>query len=121
MTERRKTVLLIEDDGDLRDAVGEVLAECGYTVLAAGDGEQGLSALRGQDGVDLILLDLMMPGMNGYEFRQRQLADAAVAHIPVVVFTAGVDKPPAALGEVTYLRKPVDLDDLVRTVARCLG
>lgn len=114
----RKTILVVEDDYDLRDVVCDVLRDLGYVVLCAGDGREALAVLQARQRVDLILLDLMMPGMNGYQFRDRQLADAALAPIPVVVFTAGNEQRCNALGNVVYLRKPVELDDLVQTVRR---
>src|SRR6187549_1262395 len=82
-------ILVVEDDTDIRESLVEVLEDEGFGVRAAADGRQALDVLRAERPLpDLILLDLMMPVMNGFQFREQQLSDAAFAGIPVVVVTA---------------------------------
>ncbi|HEY3358325.1 MAG TPA: response regulator [Polyangia bacterium] len=119
--EARRTILVVEDDQELRAVMAEVLAELGHAVLCAAEGGEALRLLGAGAQVDVILLDLLMPGVDGYEFRARQLADEGLAAIPVIILSAGGERRPAPLGEVTYLRKPVELDELTATVAALLG
>lgn len=112
--------MVVEDDPDCLDIVSEILEADGYEVLGAPDGQAALAALHGGRRPRLILLDLMLPIMNGWQFREAQLEDTALAHIPVIVFTAGRDAQGAArsLGAAGFLRKPIDMDDLLAAVAR---
>jgi CheY-like chemotaxis protein len=115
------TVLLVEDDDDVRAAYAAYLEGAGYVVVEAGDGREALQRLRAApDAFCLILLDLFMPTMDGWTFRKRQLRDPAMAAIPVVVISADPDVVPtaAALGAVGSMRKPLDLRLLLETVAR---
>jgi CheY-like chemotaxis protein len=105
-------ILVIDDEPDVRDGLAEALRSEGYAVRTAGNGEEALRELRG-GLVGLILLDLMMPVMDGWQFRQAQKRDPRLASIPVVVVTAsGADFRDAD----AVLRKPFDLADLVRVV-----
>ena len=109
-------VLVVEDDVEIRDSLIEVLAEAGYTGVAASNGEEAFAALSNGAGPPcLILLDLMMPQMDGQAFRQRQLDDPALASIPVVVISAYRDVAAIAraLAVQHHLRKPLDLDELL--------
>src|SRR5208283_5094195 len=81
-------ILLIEDDSDLADALAEILIMEGYRIVYASDGMAALALLAEDELPDLILLDLMMPKMSGWEFREAQLRDERLAHIPVVVLSA---------------------------------
>ena len=85
-----KRILVVEDDADLGKTVARCLSDEGYEIEIAADGHSALEALR-RSPCDLVLLDLMMPKMNGWEFRARQLADPSLASIPVVVMTATSD------------------------------
>lgn len=114
------TVLVVDDDQDIREIVSEVLSLRGYDVAVATDGRQALQWLAGGGRACIILLDLMMPDMNGWEFREAQLRDPELADIPVVVLS-GVGNPPAyaeALAADQILPKPVDLTGLTEAVAR---
>jgi CheY-like chemotaxis protein len=115
MTARR--ILIIEDDADVRAALSEVLLCEGYDIAEAQDGAEGLRAARDRRP-DLILLDLMMPTMNGWDFRAAQLADPALAPIPVVVVSATLPDQIHAIGAVAHLHKPFDLLDLLAVVQR---
>jgi CheY-like chemotaxis protein len=113
-----KHILLVEDASDLRPALTALLGLKGYRVGWAGDGREALEYLRRGDPPDLILLDLALPEMDGWEFRREQLQDPALAAIPVVLVSGDENLPrsAAALGARAYLEKPVGLDDLVRAV-----
>jgi CheY-like chemotaxis protein len=108
-------ILIVDDELDIRETISEILIHEGHEVFTASDGEQGLVRCR-QLHPDLVLLDLMMPGMNGWDFRRAQLREEAIAAIPVVVVSAvGRDGDLAANG---FLAKPFGLDDLLSVVGR---
>jgi len=112
-------VLLVEDDPSLRECVVELLREYGCEVLEASDGAQGLQLLRSRKKpVDLVLLDLIMPGMNGATFRWHQRSDPKLAKIPVVVLSSvrDGDKSAKVLGAAAYLRKPASAEELLAAV-----
>jgi len=115
-------LLIIEDDPDVSDALASVLREEGYEVVTAANGLEGLQQLRGGTPPSLILLDLMMPVMDGYRFRAEQLRDPTLAAVPVLVLTAGIaDARMDTLGAAGALHKPIDLDVLLSAVrAHCL-
>ena len=111
-----RKVYVVEDDNDLRRTLGEALEAQGYAVVAAANGAEALAALRSDDVHPcLILLDLMMPVMNGYEFRKEQRADPALAGIPVVVISAHAR---AGVDADAFLPKPVALRRLLAVIAR---
>ncbi len=110
-----KVVLVVDDEVDIRQAVSEVLVDEGYGVVSASDGRDALAKTRAIHP-SLILLDLMMPRMNGWEFREAQKHDPEVSGIPVVVLSAlGRD---SRIEAEAFLPKPFDLDDLLSTVHR---
>lgn len=116
-------ILIVEDDRDIRDVLAEILAEEGYEVLVAEDGAEGLRRLAEGPSPDLILLDLMMPRMDGYQFREEQRKNPAWGAIPLVLLTAGVETSDkiTALGALDVVRKPVKIDfllDLIDGVVR---
>ena len=111
-------VLVIDDDYAVLDAVRETLEDEGYEVSIAANGEEALGHLRERGRPCLILLDLMMPVMNGWEFRRRQLADELLASIPTVIVTAYVGPIPNDFGEAPKVRKPVKPEQLISLVAR---
>jgi len=115
------TVLLVEDDEDIRASVGEILREEGFDVVGASDGDEALRYLRGAaEPPRLILLDLMMPVMDGWAFRAAQLADERLAKIPVVILSAATDvrRHAAQLRVDDYLVKPLDVPLLLNAVER---
>ena len=111
---RAFTVLVIDDEDDLRDSIVELLASQDYNVACAADGQEALARLRGDAKPDLILLDLMMPNMDGWEFREAQRQDPALASIPVVVMTATRNHRPIDVDQILY--KPVDPDTMIAVV-----
>ncbi len=112
------TILVVEDDALTREALREALEGGGYGVACAADGRQALERLGQADLPALILLDLMMSGMDGWQFRREQGVVPSLASIPVVVVTAASDALAAAtaLGAADYLQKPVEFDHLLETV-----
>jgi CheY-like chemotaxis protein len=118
-----KSILIVEDDEDAREALVFFLENEGYHVLEASHGEEALHHLRNTE-VCAILLDLMMPVMNGWTFRSEQLKDPRIASIPVAVITAdeNATQSAAALGVQELMVKPVDLRRLLAFVDRhCRG
>jgi CheY-like chemotaxis protein len=113
------TVLVVDDDEDLLVVLRDVIDEEGYRVLTARGGEAALALLESGETPCMILLDLKMPGMDGAEFRKRQLADPRLAAIPVVGFTGLWNGEESAhrLALASCLRKPVNLHKLLETVA----
>jgi CheY-like chemotaxis protein len=114
------TILLVEDDFDVREALVETLRELGHKVDSAADGEQALAYLRDGGRPGLILLDLMMPRMSGSEFRMVQKQDPKLRHIPVVLLSAdGRMEEKAKLLQVQgAIRKPIELAELLATIER---
>ena len=114
------TILLVEDDFDVREALVETLRDRGYDVQAAGDGEQALKALRSGLRPGLILLDLMMPRMSGSEFRMIQRTDPELSSYPVVLLSADgrMEEKAVTLKVDGAIRKPIDLDELFAVIER---
>jgi|SRR6185436_7615132 CheY-like chemotaxis protein len=121
----RKVVLVVDDDPDIRESLETVLGIHGHPVATAADGSEAIQLLRGGAARPcLILLDLMMPGMNGFEFRAELEADPVFASIPIIIITGAgvlVDERAGTL-HAEVLRKPFDLKALLTTVKRfCPG
>ncbi|MCR4296880.1 MAG: response regulator [Elusimicrobia bacterium] len=118
-------ILSIEDDVDLQQVVTYALAKKGWDVVYAYDGKDGLDQAR-KFIPDLILLDMMLPGLNGLEVIKALKADELTRNIPVVVMTAYpsdaqfLKSAVLAMGAVEYLAKPVHIDELVSTIERLL-
>ena len=109
-------VLVVDDDDAIRECISEVLRDEGYEVICAGNGAQALDVLEqgGAGGAPgLVLLDLMMPVMSGWEVLERMQESARLSQVPVVVVSAM-----CAPGVCAHLGKPVDIEILLRTVAR---
>lgn len=114
-------VLVIEDDEGIRDAVAESLEEAGYGVWLAANGAIAIGELRASSDLPfLILLDLMMPVMDGAQFLQEMRQDPRLSALPVVVVTADGNAiaKAAALGTQSGLKKPVQLKELLSTVSK---
>ncbi len=115
MRGHRHAVLVVEDDGDSRDALQAILTAHGLEVFCARDGQEALQMLQGGLRPCLIVLDLRMPRMTGGEFRRQQQDDPQLAAIPVAVLSGiyGLDGHAHALGIPDYMKKPVDVARLV--------
>jgi CheY-like chemotaxis protein len=111
---RRSCVLIVEDDADIRESLGDALEFEGYDVATAGNGFEALRLLRSGLKPGVILLDLVMPIMSGWQFRQVQLADPSLAGIPVVVVSASA---PGDARPDRHLLKPFGIEELLATVA----
>jgi CheY-like chemotaxis protein len=111
-------ILIVEDDSDFRDALAELLQLKGYQVTALGNGQQALQKLQAGLIPCLILLDLMMPVMNGWDFRRLLLAHPQWSAIPVVLLSGMADLARHAtnLRVAGCIAKPVDFDLLYRAV-----
>jgi CheY-like chemotaxis protein len=115
------TILVVEDDPDVRPALTELLASEGYKVAATADGGEALKSLRGGLRPAVILLDLMMPNCDGWDFRREQLEDPTFAAVPVVLVTAAGFSPDSMrsqLGPIELCPKPIQPAELLQTLAR---
>jgi CheY-like chemotaxis protein len=113
----QKTVLVVEDDPDIRDIVQDLLESEGYDVIPASHGKQALEFLWGVKTTakpDLVILDMMMPLVDGRQVLEAMQSDTDLASIPVLVISAVVREKPA--GAAAFLRKPVSLEKLFETV-----
>ena len=121
MVASNKRVLVVEDDVDIREALIGILCDEGYDAEGAGNGLEGLDRLRARSSKPaLILLDLMMPVMNGWQFRAEQKQDATLSTIPVIVISAdgNVRQKAESIEAAGYLKKPIELDALLDLVGK---
>jgi two-component system, chemotaxis family, chemotaxis protein CheY len=112
-------VLVVDDDDGIREALCELLADAGHSAVSVANGKAALDYLR-STGVRpcVILLDLMMPVMDGETFRREQLADPALREIPVLLLTAAGRDAASRVPADGVLLKPVSLDDTLAAIAR---
>ena len=111
-----KTVLLVEDDADVRDSLQDILEDEGFDVIPAANGKQAIDFLTLNEpaGADLVILDLFMPMVSGWEVLDRMTGDAKLNDIPVLVLSAAAaPKPERAQG---FVRKPFSLEAFVTKV-----
>lgn len=111
-----KKVLIIDDDLGIRESLRELLEYAGYEVMEAGDGKMAIDLLETSPSLpSMILLDLMMPALNGYAFREIQQNNPKISQIPIVLMTAGTDIEikGQSLEAMAYLRKPFDIDTIL--------
>jgi CheY-like chemotaxis protein len=112
------TVFIIEDDVDTRDMLAKFLELEGYNVELAANGRQALDLLTSGTSVNVIVLDLMMPVMDGWEFRRRQVEDGRLRNIPTIVVSAAGRERLSQISADAYLSKPVDMDELLERVSQ---
>jgi CheY-like chemotaxis protein len=113
-----KPIVVIDDDEDVREALSDLLTEEGYPVRCFCNGAEALAGLRRDCSASLILLDLMMPVMNGWRFREEQTRDRRLAAIPVIAMTAEADfVPPPYPRPLALLDKPFSVDALLDSIA----
>ncbi len=113
----KRCILLVEDDPDIREIVKDILETEGYSVAAASNGLEALEQLQKLESPCLILLDLMMPVMNGWEFLQRRRSMDSIASLPVVVVSA-VAESQQPFGATKIVKKPPDIESLLKLVAQ---
>jgi len=116
----RGTILVIEDDHDIRVSVRNVLEDEGYTVITVTNGRSALDVLERAAAVGdlprLIILDLMLPVMDGWHFADRLREDPQLGSLPILIMSAYEDPPPPK-GVVGFVKKPVDIEALLRCVS----
>ena len=112
-------ILVVDDDADLRESLAFLLTLKGYDVVTACDGREALQTVQAGPPPSLILLDLMMPEMDGFQFRRALLDDPALADIPVVLCSANPTAPQVVqqLGALACFEKPFDVQLLLNVVA----
>jgi CheY-like chemotaxis protein len=117
---RAATILVVEDDDEIRDVIADILEDGGYDVIPAGNGKQAIDYLATTSDLPaLILLDLMMPIVNGWECLRAIKSDARWSSVPVIVMTAvGRDRPPDV---DAVLKKPFQIGDLLTSVLHFAG
>ncbi len=116
-----KSVLVVEDDVAIRETIVELLQSEGYDVVGKENGQLALDYLKGlNDLPSVILLDLMMPVMDGWEFRRSQMADNKISKVPVIVITADGNARDKAhrMDAQGWVKKPIKIDDVLEAVAR---
>ena len=116
-----RRILVVEDDFMIRETVAELLRDEGYAVACAGNGAEALGLLADGDRPDVILLDLMMPVMNGWELRNALARDPRFSRIPVIVLSAGSapGERVSGLGVDGFIPKPFETARLLAAVERC--
>ena len=116
------TVLIVDDDPEIREALTDALEGRGYAVAVASHGREALDLVRSPPAPCLIVLDLMMPNMDGYEFISEQKRDPKIADIPVVIITAGQHpKGTKVVEAVDVLHKPFARERLMKVVQEYCG
>ncbi len=115
-TECCQSILVVEDDDDIRNAIVDLLENEGYYAESAINGKDALEKLRSiKEKPCLVLLDMMMPIMNGREFLDEVMKDSHLAPIPVLIVSAVADKSNTE-GSVGFLKKPIDIDVVLKVV-----
>ena len=116
-------ILIVEDDPNITKLLSVRLEHSGYIVTVAPDGDHALANVHTY-APDLILLDIMLPGLSGFEVAKRLKLDITTSHIPIIMLTARSDGQSAmtgvARGADAYLTKPIDFSDLIRHIETCL-
>lgn len=114
-------ILIVDDEPAIAEVMGFALRDEGYDVATAHDGEAALEFLRAGPSPCLAIMDLMMPGMNGWELRDAMLAEPELADIPVVILSAFAAGDMADLRPAAVIQKPFQLDHVLEVVARHCG
>lgn len=116
----KATILVVEDDAEVREGLQHLIEGDGFEVIAVENGQQALTQLRANPRIHAIVLDVVMPVMNGATFRGEQLADPNIASIPLIVLTGRDDIRPiaSAMNAAACLPKPVAGDRLLRILER---
>ena len=113
-----RSILIVDDDVDIRATLADFLEDEGYTVSAVANGREALAYLKENLSTSVVLLDLMMPVMDGFKFRVEQKTDPELASIPVVVMTARGPMEPGAIDVQEIVPKPMKLQTLLAALHR---
>lgn len=116
----QKTIFIIEDEPGIRDFLSRLLELEGYKTVTASNGHSALEMLKDMPPPDLILLDVVMPEMNGLEFMKALKEDHVLVTIPVAIVSAH-DQPEGADSAKTFIKKPVDIDALLKFIKEWCG
>lgn len=114
-------ILLVDDDSELRDELAAALSEAGYDVVSAANGREALDRLKARPLPRVIVLDLLMPVMNGWEFCDATRGDPTMGKIPIVVTSGAVSRDPSSpyyIDVDDFITKPFDLDELLVKIRR---
>lgn len=114
----RPLIYVVDDDRDIREALSDILADGGYDVHCYSNGREAADALAASEVPNLILLDWMMPEMDGEEFMRHECARILKEEIPVVVVSAVADRVSHLPGIQSTLAKPMEIDDLLEIVEK---
>ncbi|WP_437940914.1 response regulator [Sorangium sp. So ce341] len=119
MSRPNKHILIVDDDAAIRQTLSELLEDEGYLVASVANGREALDYLRDDpSSISLVLLDLMMPVMDGFQFRAEQKRDPMLASMPIVVMTARGGTDRAAIDADAVISKPFDVLKLMDTIER---
>jgi DNA-binding response OmpR family regulator len=122
---RAATILVADDEQDIRELVAYRLSRAGYTVIQARDGEEAYQLAAAGQGLDLAVLDVMMPRLNGFDLTFRLRQSPLTAHLPVLLMSASVQEADIArglnAGANSYLTKPFNPDELLAQVRELLA
>ena len=119
----KKTILVVDDEPPIVQVVGDLLKQQGYKVMEATSGKETLEILK-KSKPDLILLDIMMPGMDGWDVVEKIKSNKNLEKIPIVFLTAKIDPISRSMGSLAstdYITKPFDNKDLIRRVKNIIG
>ncbi|MCD8025149.1 MAG: response regulator [Candidatus Gastranaerophilales bacterium] len=119
-----KKILIVDDEKDITETLSFMLHAEGYEVIAGYDGEEGLKLAKEQ-APDLIILDIMMPKINGYKIARLLKYDNKYKHIPIIMVTARTQDTDKLIGEETganeYITKPFEFEEILKCVNKYLG
>ena len=115
----RDLVLVVDDSPEMRALISDVLTDEGFEVATASSGGRALTVMA-ERRPDLVITDLMMPGMSGFALRGEMLRRADLARVPVVVLSAFWQRPSETLDAVDFIAKPLDVDQLLAVVHRAV-
>jgi two-component system, chemotaxis family, chemotaxis protein CheY len=113
-----RSILVVDDNEDIREAMALVLRDAGYQVMAAPGGSEAFNLLHDGYRPSVILLDLMMPGMSGWDLHRAISDDRTLHAIPVIIVSAVAAEAAGSLNPVAHLQKPFTIDDLLGAVER---
>jgi CheY-like chemotaxis protein len=116
-----KSILVVDDEPDIRLLLADILKMLGYVVRVAANGKEALDNIRSFGAPSMIVLDLMMPVMDGYEFWEEQHRDPAMANVPVIVITAGPGVQKEDVKPFGVLGKPIKLPQLFSLIGKAIG